>query len=376
MIYEFFYPWSHEYGWAGAFNVLRYTPFRAIMATITAMMMSFFVAPWFIQKLRGKQISQIIREEGPASHYAKRGTPTMGGALILLSVLVPTVLWADVRNIFVVATTAVTVGYGAVGFLDDRLKIEGSNTRGLPGRYKLLAQVVIGGFALSYVFLNTPELPPGWLALRTHLAVPFLAFHKHPISLPLPIYLAFALFVVVAMSNAVNLTDGLDGLAIGPVMINAGAYLVWAYVAGAVLFGRPIAQYLDIAGIPEMSELAVYAAAMIGAGIGFLWYNTYPAQVFMGDVGSLALGGGLGMLAVLTKTELLSLILGGVFVVEAASVVTQVTSYKLFGKRVFLMAPIHHHFEKKGWPEPRIIVRFWIISVLLALVALSSLKLR
>ncbi len=178
------------------------------------------------------------------------------------------------------------------------------------------------------------------------------------------------------MSNAVNLTDGLDGLAIGPVMINAGAYMVWAYVAGAVLFGRPIAQYLDIAGIPEMSELAVYAAAMIGAGIGFLWYNTYPAQVFMGDVGSLALGGGLGMLAVLTKTELLSLVLGGVFVVEAASVVTQVTSYKLFGKRVFLMAPIHHHFEKKGWPEPRIIVRFWIISVLLALVALSSLKLR
>src|SRR6478735_901834 len=332
MIYEFFYPWSHKYEWASAFNVLRYTPFRAIMATITAMLMSFFVAPWFIQKLRGKQISQIIREEGPASHYAKRGTPTMGGALILLSVLVPTVLWADVRNIFVVATTAVTAGYGAVGFLDDRLKIEGSNTRGLPGRYKLLAQIVIGGFALSYVFLNTPELPPGWLALRTRLAIPFLAFHKYPISLPLPVYLFFALFVVVAMSNAVNLTDGLDGLAIGP--------------------------------------------AMIGAGIGFLWYNTYPAQVFMGDVGSLALGGGLGMLAVLTKTELLSLVLGGVFVIEAASVVTQVTSYKLFGKRVFLMAPIHHHFEKKGWPEPRIIVRFWIISVLLALVALSSLKLR
>jgi phospho-N-acetylmuramoyl-pentapeptide-transferase len=376
MIYEFFYPWSHEYAWAGALNVLRYTPFRAIMATITAMLMSFLVAPWFIQKLRGKQISQIIREEGPASHYAKRGTPTMGGALILLSVLVPTVLWADVRNVFVVATTAVTAGYGAVGFLDDRLKIEGSNTRGLPGRYKLLAQIIIGGFALSYVFLNTPSLPPEWITIRARLAIPFLAFHKFPISLPLPVYLIFALFVVVAMSNAVNLTDGLDGLAIGPVMINAGAYMVWAYVAGAILFGRPIAQYLDIAGIPEMSELAVYAAAMIGAGIGFLWYNTYPAQVFMGDVGSLALGGGLGMLAVLTKTELLSLVLGGVFVVEAASVVTQVTSYKLFGKRVFLMAPIHHHFEKKGWPEPRIIVRFWIISILLALVALSSLKLR
>jgi len=376
MIYEFFYPFSREYAWAGALNVLRYTPFRAIMATITAMLMSFLVAPWFIRKLRGKQISQIIREEGPASHYAKRGTPTMGGALILLSVLVPTVLWADVRNVFVVATTAVTAGYGAVGFLDDRLKIEGSNTRGLPGRYKLMAQVIIGGFALCYVFLNTPALPPGWLVLRARLAIPFLAFHKHPVSLPLPVYLVFALFVVVAMSNAVNLTDGLDGLAIGPVMINAGAYLVWAYVAGTVLFGRPIAQYLDIAGIPEMSELAVFAAAMIGAGIGFLWYNTYPAQVFMGDVGSLALGGGLGMLAVLTKTELLSIVLGGVFVVEAASVITQVASFKLFGKRVFLMAPIHHHFEKKGWPEPRIIVRFWIISILLALVALSSLKLR
>jgi phospho-N-acetylmuramoyl-pentapeptide-transferase len=376
MIYEFFYPFSREYAWAGALNVLRYTPFRAIMATITAMLMSFLVAPWFIQKLRGKQISQIIREEGPASHYAKRGTPTMGGALILLSVLVPTVLWADVRNVFVVATTAVTAGYGAVGFLDDRLKIEGSNTRGLPGRYKLIAQVIIGGFALCYVFLNTPALPHGWLDMRTRLAIPFLAYAKHPVSLPLPVYLLFALFVVVAMSNAVNLTDGLDGLAIGPVMINAGAYLVWAYVAGSVLFGRPIATYLDIAGIPEMSELAVFAAAMIGAGIGFLWYNTYPAQVFMGDVGSLALGGGLGMLAVLTKTELLSIVLGGVFVVEAASVITQVVSFKLFGKRVFLMAPIHHHFEKKGWPEPRIIVRFWIISILLALVALSSLKLR
>jgi phospho-N-acetylmuramoyl-pentapeptide-transferase len=376
MIYEFFYPFSRQYAWAGALNVLRYTPFRAIMATITAMLMSFLVAPWFIQKLRGKQISQIIREEGPASHYAKRGTPTMGGALILLSVLVPTVLWADVRNVFVVATTAVTAGYGAVGFLDDRLKIEGSNTRGLPGRYKLIAQVIIGGFALCYVFLNTPALPHGWLDMRTRLAIPFLAYAKHPVSLPLPVYLLFALFVVVAMSNAVNLTDGLDGLAIGPVMINAGAYLIWAYVAGSVLFGRPIAAYLDIAGIPEMSELAVFAAAMIGAGIGFLWYNTYPAQVFMGDVGSLALGGGLGMLAVLTKTELLSIVLGGVFVVEAASVITQVVSFKLFGKRVFLMAPIHHHFEKKGWPEPRIIVRFWIISILLALVALSSLKLR
>jgi phospho-N-acetylmuramoyl-pentapeptide-transferase len=208
------------------------------------------------------------------------------------------------------------------------------------------------------------------------LAVPFLAFEKHPITLPIGVYLAFAVLFVVVMSNAVNLTDGLDGLAIGPVMMSAGTYLIWAYVAGSVLFGRPLAQYLDIAGIPEMTELSIFAAATIGAGTGFLWYNTYPAQVFMGDVGSLALGGGLGMLAVLTKTELLSVVLGGVFTVEAASVITQVVSFKLFGKRVFLMAPIHHHYEKKGWPEPRIIVRFWIISFLLALVALSSLKLR
>jgi phospho-N-acetylmuramoyl-pentapeptide-transferase len=376
LIYEWLYPLSQHYDWARAFNVLRYTPFRAIMATITAMLMSFLVAPWFIKKLRGKQISQIIREEGPASHFSKRGTPTMGGALILVSLLVPTVLWADVKNVFVVATAAVTAGYGLVGFIDDRLKIEGSNTRGLPGRYKLLGQFTVGGFAMAYLFLNEPGLPKAWIDIRARLAVPFIAFDKHPLELPVALYAVLAVFLVVFMSNAVNLTDGLDGLAIGPVMINAGTYLVWAYVAGSVLFGRPLAGYLDVAGIPEMAELSVYAAAVIGAGIGFLWYNTYPAQVFMGDVGSLSLGGGLGMLAVLTKTELLSVILGGVFLVEAVSVIVQVTSFRLFKKRVFLMAPIHHHFEKKGWPEPRIIVRFWIISVLLALVALSSLKLR
>lgn len=376
MIYELLFPLSSKVEWLSWLNVLRYTPFRAIMAAISAMLMSFVVAPWFIQRLRGKQISQIIREEGPPSHFSKRGTPTMGGALILLSILVPTVLWADVRNVFVAATAGVTAGYGAVGYLDDRLKIAGSNTRGLPGRYKLLGQIVVGGFALAYLFLNTPELPAAWVEIRGRLAIPFLAFEKHPIELPILLYLVFALFVVVAMSNAVNLTDGLDGLAIGPVIINAGTYTLWAYIAGSVLFGRPLAGYLDIAGIPEMAELSVFGAAVVGAGIGFLWYNTYPAQVFMGDVGSLALGGGLGMMAVLTKTELLSVILGGLFFIEAVSVITQVVSYRLFKKRVFLMAPIHHHFEKKGWPEPRIIVRFWIISVLLALVALSSLKLR
>ena len=376
MIYELFYPLSNQFGWAGVLNVLRYTPFRAIMATITAMLISFLVAPWFIQKLRGKQISQIIREEGPESHQAKAGTPTMGGALILLSVLVPTLLWANATNVFVLLTTAVTAGYGLIGFVDDRLKIAGSSSRGLPGRYKLLGQLIIGGAAIAYLFFAEQGLPEGWVELRYRLAVPFVAFDKHQLTLPAGLYVVFALVCVMGTSNAVNLTDGLDGLAIGPVMISAGTYLLWAYIAGSVLFGQPLAKYLDIAGIPEMAELSVYGAAVIGAGIGFLWYNAYPAQVFMGDVGSLALGGGLGMMAVLTKTELLSIILGGIFFLEAVSVITQVVSFKLFGKRVFLMAPLHHHFEKKGWPEPRIIVRFWIISFLLALVSLASLKVR
>jgi phospho-N-acetylmuramoyl-pentapeptide-transferase len=286
------------------------------------------------------------------------------------------VLWADVSNVFVLLTTAVTAGFGLVGYLDDRLKLVRRNTDGLSGRYKLLGQFVIAGAAMGFLFYGSDGLPDSWLDIRYRLSLPFVAFDKHPFFLPPWLYVMLGVLVVVGTSNAVNLTDGLDGLAIGPVMISAGTYLLWAYVAGSVLFGRPLAEYLDIAGIPEMGELSIYAAAVIGSGIGFLWYNTYPAQLFMGDVGSLALGGGLGMLAVLTKTELLSIILGGIFVIEAVSVITQVASYKLFGKRVFLMAPIHHHFEKKGWPEPRIIVRFWIISFLLALVALSSLKVR
>jgi phospho-N-acetylmuramoyl-pentapeptide-transferase len=376
VIYELLFPLSGKFGWAGALNVLRYVPFRIIMATISAMLLSFWLSPWFIRQLAKKQIGQVVRKEGPESHYAKAGTPTMGGALILLCVLVPTVLWADVHNAFVVATAGLTAGYGVIGYVDDRMKIVKKSSGGLSGKSKLFSQTVVGAVAIGFCFLYEPALPKGWILIRSRLSIPFVAFAKHPVELPLWLYVAFAVFVVVATSNAVNLTDGLDGLAIGPVMINAGAYLVWAYIAGLILFGRPIAQYLDIPGIAEMGELSIFAASVIGAGIGFLWYNTYPAQVFMGDVGSLSLGGGLGMLAVLTKNELLSILIGGVFFVEAVSVITQVISFQLFGKRVFLMAPIHHHFEKKGWPEPRIIVRFWIISILLALVALASLKLR
>ncbi|WP_437280682.1 phospho-N-acetylmuramoyl-pentapeptide-transferase [Sorangium sp. So ce375] len=376
MIYELFYPLKFHYGWLSWLNVLRYIPFRTIMATITAMVLTFVLAPWFIRELRRKQIGQVVRAEGPETHKIKAGTPTMGGALILLSLLLPTVLWADLRNPFVLATTAVTAGYGVIGYLDDFLKIKRRNSGGLPGRYKLIGQVLIGGAAVAYTFLLASKLPPDWAEIRTRLAIPFVAFSKYPIELPIYVYIPFAVFVVVATSNAVNLTDGLDGLAIGPVIINAGTYLILAYIVGASIASFSLATYLDIPAIASAGELSVYCGSVIGAGIGFLWYNTYPAQVFMGDVGSLALGGGLGMLAVFTKNELLSIILGGIFFIETVSVITQVLSFKLTGKRVFLMAPIHHHYEKKGWAEPKIIVRFWIISILLALVSLASMKLR
>ncbi|MCC6996118.1 MAG: phospho-N-acetylmuramoyl-pentapeptide-transferase [Deltaproteobacteria bacterium] len=360
--------------------VVRFTSTRIILATLTALLMSFIIGPWFINRLRSRQIGEQIRTDGPETHKKKAGTPTMGGSLIILCLVVPCLLWCDLKSGFVWLILMVTVGYGVIGFLDDYLKISRKNKKGLPGRFKMLGQITIGGVAMVYLY--TQGLFPRGEALN--LALPFTDYEIFHITLPLAVYIGFALFVVVGTSNAVNITDGLDGLAIGPVIVAAAAFLILAYIAGVettiITRGHPegvvLAQYLKVPHVPAAAELAIYCGAMIGAGVGFLWYNAYPASVFMGDVGALALGGGLGMLAVLTKNEITMVILGGVFVVEILSVVIQVASFKLTGKRVFKMAPLHHHFELKGWHESKVIVRFWIVSILLALVALGTLKLR
>jgi phospho-N-acetylmuramoyl-pentapeptide-transferase len=300
----------------------------------------------------------------------------MGGSLILLALIGSTLLWADPRNTMVWLVAAITALYGGIGYVDDAAKIRKQHSGGLSGRVRLLLEFGIALAVCAYLWYGKNGLPDDWQGLRDRLSVPFIAFNKHPIWLPSVVSVAFAAWVIVGTANAVNLTDGLDGLAIGPVIINAGAYLILCYLAGATLFGNDLASYLDIPSIASAGELSIYCGALIGAGVGFLWYNTYPAQVFMGDVGSLALGGGLGALAVVTKNELLSAIQGGVFVVETVSVIGQVFAFKVFKRRILLMAPIHHHFEKQGWAEPKIIVRFWIISIMLALLSLSTLKLR
>ena len=375
MLYLWLFPLRKEAEWLHFLNVLRYIPFRVIGATLTALVMAFVLSPWFIRRLQRRQIGQTIRSDGPQSHKSKAGTPTMGGALILLALVVPSILWANLRNPFVWNVLVVTAGYGGIGFIDDTLKIRDRHSAGLLPRYKLLLQTIVAGVVLGYLFFRS-DLPADWMAHRTRIALPFVAYGAHGLALSAPVYMGLALLFVVFMSNAVNLTDGLDGLAIGPVIINAGTYLILCYIAGSTLFGFRLATYLRIPPISSAGELAVVCGAMIGAGIGFLWYNTYPASVFMGDVGSLSLGGALGMIAVLTKNEVLSVLLGGLFVLEAVSVITQVASFKLTGRRIFRMAPLHHHYELKGWAEPKVIVRFWIIAIMLALMSLATLKLR
>ncbi len=375
MIYYLLYPLHVHEPWS-FLNVLRYVSFRALAAAMTALLLTFGLYPWFIRVLQRRQIGQVVRDDGPETHLAKAGTPTMGGALILLALVASTVLWADPRNPLVWAVTAITVAYGFVGYVDDSAKVRKRSSGGLSARGKLLLQFGFAAALTGWLYFGEAGLPQDWLAVRTRLSVPFLAFSKYPIELPPWLYAVFASFVLVGTSNAVNLTDGLDGLAIGPVMVNAGTYAIIAYLTGTTIFGQNLASYLDIPPIASAAELTIFCTAAVGAGFGFLWYNTYPAQVFMGDVGSLALGGALGALAVVTKNELLSVLLGGIFVVEAVSVILQVAFYKATGRRIFLMAPIHHHFEKKGWAEPKIIVRFWIVGVMLAVASLATLKLR
>ena len=369
----------------GFLRVFRYTSTRILAAAITALILSFVIGPWFIERLKSRQIGETIRTDGPETHFKKAGTPTMGGSLILFCLAVSTLLWCDLRNHYVWLALTVTVGFGAIGFADDYAKVAKKNKKGISGTLRLLLEFAIAGAAMGYLFYSD-LMPP---EVRLHLQVPFTNFYEQGISMPAWMYVTFGAFVVVGTANAVNLTDGLDGLAIGPSIMNAGTFLIFAYIAGVqttlVVAGGhevTIAEYLHVAHIQGVEELAIFAAALFGAGIGFLWYNTYPAQVFMGDVGALGLGGAIGMLAVLTKNEIVLLIVGGLFVMETMSVVIQRGVFKYTkartgtGKRVFLMAPIHHHYEKKGWDEPKIIVRFWLISALLALVAIGTLKFR
>ncbi len=346
-----------------SFRVFQYLTLRAILGALTALIISFIVGPAMIRKLTRDKIGQSIREDGPESHYEKSGTPTMGGALILVAIAVSTLLWADLENRYIWVVFLVTMGHGIIGFIDDYKKIKLGNSDGLSARAKYFWQSVIAVAAGLFLY-QTAQVPA-----ETQYIVPFFKDVQIDIGWG---YVVITYFVIVGTSNAVNLTDGLDGLAIMPTVMVAAALAIFAYLSGHYKF----AEYLAIPFLPESGEVAVFCAAMVGAGLGFLWFNAYPAMVFMGDVGALALGAALGTIAVLVRQEIVLMIMGGVFVVETVSVIIQVLSFKLRGKRVFLMAPIHHHYELKGWPEPRIIVRFWIITVILVLVGLATLKLR
>ena len=357
--------WLTEYlsQFVGGFAVFQYLTLRTMVSVVTALGVSLLIGPSMIAWLRRSQIGQQVRDDGPASHFSKAGTPTMGGALILVIIILTTFLWGDLSNHYVWLILAVTVAFGLIGWTDDYLKISRKNSAGLAGRWKYFWQSVFALIAVVYLY-QVAEVPA-----QTSLYVPFFK------SIAIPLGLGFVLLgylMIVGMSNAVNLTDGLDGLAILPAVMVGAALGLIAYVTGNIEFSA----YLQIPYIAGAGELAVFCGALIGAGLGFLWFNTYPAQIFMGDVGALALGAALGLLAIIVRHEIVLLIMGGLFVLETASVIIQVASFRLTGRRVFRMAPIHHHFELKGWPEPRVIVRFWIITLVLVTIGLSTLKLR
>jgi phospho-N-acetylmuramoyl-pentapeptide-transferase len=375
LLYEKLFPFFH------AFRIFRYLTFRTAFATLTALMIALFIGPWVIEKLREFQIGQYVREDGPQSHLKKTGTPTMGGVLIIIAIVLPTVLWADPANPFVWITVFSTLAFGAVGFADDYIKVVQRRSLGLTVRAKLLWQGLAGALVAAVLVVMDQ-----FRLFNTRLSVPFikslqpdLLWHHWPATIPhlgLLAFVPFVLWVVlwlVGMSNAVNLTDGLDGLAIGCSIISAGALAVLTYVTGHVVF----ADYLELQRMPMVGELAVFCGSMVGASIGFLWYNAHPAEIFMGDVGSLALGGAIGTVAIIIRQELLLPFIGGIFILEAVSVILQVGSYKLRnGKRIFKMAPLHHHFEQMGWSESKVIARFWIGALVFALFALTTLKLR
>lgn len=345
------------------FAVFQYITLRTILGTVTALVLSLMIGPSMIRKLSSYKIGQQVRDDGPQSHLSKAGTPTMGGALILVAIAISTLLWGDLSSEKVWVVLGVTMSFGLIGGIDDYKKLVGGNSKGLSAKAKYLSQTFFGFLAAYYMFINA-QTP-----VETTLIVPFMKDVMIPLG---GFFIVFTYLVIVGSSNAVNLTDGLDGLAIMPTVMVAGALGVFAYLTGHSTF----ANYLGIPYIVGAGELAIFCGAMVGAGLGFLWFNTYPAQVFMGDVGALALGAALGVVAVYVRQELVLVIMGGVFVMETVSVIMQVASFKLTGKRIFRMAPIHHHFELKGWPEPRVIVRFWIITVMLVLIGLASLKVR